>query len=84
MSRASRLLMPRRRARIRLMGCGIAVRRVAERADVEESYTSKILAGERPVNTDKARRVVEAAEALSGLSWAELRAPLEMERAAAA
>lgn len=79
MTRATRMGMVRRRARSRLLERGVTVRAVAEAAVADETLTSRVLSGERPATSETAKRIVAAAEHLSGLSWAELRAPLAME-----
>lgn len=70
------------RRRARLLLHGVTVRDVAAASCEREAMVSRVLSGHRSAGTDAGKRIVAAAESLSGLSWAELSAPITRRRAA--
>ncbi len=62
--------------RARLLIRGVRVRDVADRAGLSLSLTCYVISLQRPATTPGGRRIVAAAEELSGLTWDTLIAPL--------
>jgi transcriptional regulator with XRE-family HTH domain len=80
-SRSGTLERKRVRARLLLAG-GITLCQVADAAGVNQGFVSHVLAGSRSATTPAGQRVRAAAESLSGMTWAELTAPLARRKAA--
>jgi transcriptional regulator with XRE-family HTH domain len=70
------------RRRARLLLHGVTVRDVAAQSGEEEALVSKVLSGRRSATSKGGQRIVAAAEALSGLTWLELSAPITRRSAA--
>jgi transcriptional regulator with XRE-family HTH domain len=75
--------LDRRRIRARLLLAGVTVSDVARRAGVDVGFVSHVFSGARSATTPGGTRVVSAACELTGMTWGELSAPINVRPLAA-